>query len=142
MRIREKIFLRDHGKCALCGRDTQKLKRAINHLLAKIQGAAGAQNWSEHTKLCDRYNHVLHVMNAKFCWPLTPEYHIPGVHLRLAGYWEGDHIEPKSEGGPNELENFRTLCIPCHREVTKDLHKKWRHTPTKEAPWRKQRPWK
>jgi len=142
MRIREKVFLRDHGKCALCGRDTEKLKKALNRLMARAQGAAAAQNWTEHSKYADRYNIAIKRLNTKYGWPLSPEHHVPGIHLRLAGYWEADHIEPKSEGGANNLENFRTLCVPCHREVTKDLHKRWRHTPEKEAPWRKGRPWK
>jgi 5-methylcytosine-specific restriction protein A len=36
--------------------------------------------------------------------------------------WEMDHIIPVIEGGGScGLENLRTLCIPCHREVTKEL---------------------
>jgi 5-methylcytosine-specific restriction endonuclease McrA len=38
--------------------------------------------------------------------------------------WEADHIIPLSEGGTNDLENFRTLCVDCH----KDLTESWRKT--------------
>ena len=34
-----------------------------------------------------------------------------------------DHVVPFSEGGPTTLENLRTLCIPCHKERTKQWHK-------------------
>jgi N6-adenosine-specific RNA methylase IME4/5-methylcytosine-specific restriction endonuclease McrA len=35
--------------------------------------------------------------------------------------WEMDHRIPLAEGGTNALDNLRTLCIPCHRRVTKEL---------------------
>lgn len=35
--------------------------------------------------------------------------------------WEADHIEPRCRGGANTLENLRTLCLPCHKAVTKRL---------------------
>ena len=38
------------------------------------------------------------------------------------GRWEADHIVPVVEGGGGcGLEGYRTLCIPCHRLVTRDL---------------------
>ena len=40
----------------------------------------------------------------------------------LTGYWEADHIVPVCEGGGLcGPENYRILCIPCHRGVTKEL---------------------
>lgn len=51
--------------------------------------------------------------------------------LRARGFnphghrWEADHIVPVSEGGGEcGLENYRTLCIPCHRAATKQLHQR------------------
>lgn len=39
--------------------------------------------------------------------------------------WEADHIIPVSEGGGEcGLENYRTLCIPCHRQETATLAKR------------------
>ncbi len=29
-------------------------------------------------------------------------------------------------GGECDLENYRTLCVPCHREVTADLRERLR----------------
>lgn len=38
-------------------------------------------------------------------------------------WWDADHITPVIEGGGEcGLDNYRTLCIPCHRKVTKELH--------------------
>lgn len=36
--------------------------------------------------------------------------------------WDADHILPVSEGGGEcSLENLRTLCLRCHRQVTAEL---------------------
>lgn len=40
---------------------------------------------------------------------------------RLKPVVEYDHIVPFCEGGKTILENMRTLCVPCHRNVTKEL---------------------
>ena len=37
--------------------------------------------------------------------------------------WQADHIIPVAEGGGEaSLDNFRTLCVPCHELVTKKVH--------------------
>lgn len=36
--------------------------------------------------------------------------------------WEADHMLPVVEGGDSNLDNIRTLCVPCHRKVTRELH--------------------
>ena len=37
-------------------------------------------------------------------------------------FWEADHIVPVVAGGGQcGLLNFRTLCVPCHREATAKL---------------------
>ena len=41
--------------------------------------------------------------------------------------WDADHILPVAEGGGQcDLENLRTLCLLCHREVTADLRRRLR----------------
>jgi hypothetical protein len=45
-----------------------------------------------------------------------------------AHLWEMDHATPVVEGGGAcGLENLRTLCIPCHREATRDLARRRSH---------------
>lgn len=34
------------------------------------------------------------------------------------GFFDIHHVIPKSEGGPNDIENKQILCPNCHREVT------------------------
>lgn len=56
-------------------------------------------------------------------------HHIPyrrrHAALTWGDWWDADHIIPVSEGGGAcGLENIRTLCIPCHKEVTRQMHAK------------------
>ena len=43
------------------------------------------------------------------------------ITRRRKSWWEADHIVAVAEGGDSNLENIRTLCIPCHRGVTREL---------------------
>lgn len=37
-------------------------------------------------------------------------------------WWDADHITPVIEGGGEcGIENYRTLCIPCHVKATREL---------------------
>ena len=41
------------------------------------------------------------------------------------GLWDADHIIPVKDGGGScGLENIRTLCIKCHKVVTKESYSK------------------
>lgn len=94
---RRKVFERDKGVCALCGLDTDELRaqlRRIRELDARVRGAARRARLAEHG-----YN---------------PKH---AAHL-----WEMDHVVPVAEGGGScTLDNLRTLCVPCHRRVTREL---------------------
>ena len=40
-------------------------------------------------------------------------------------FWQVDHITPVAEGGGScGLDNFRTLCTPCHKIETDRLHQR------------------
>ena len=39
---------------------------------------------------------------------------------RESTFWEMDHKTPLWDGGSNEIKNLRTLCIPCHRDATRE----------------------
>ena len=47
-----------------------------------------------------------------------------GFDLNVFELWEADHIIPRCENGPDTLENGRTLCHPCHKRVTREMHKR------------------
>lgn len=35
--------------------------------------------------------------------------------------WEADHVVPLIEGGDHGPDNVRTLCVPCHKDETREL---------------------
>jgi 5-methylcytosine-specific restriction endonuclease McrA len=56
----------------------------------------------------------------------------PGQRSSL---WDADHIVPVVEGGGEcDLENLRTLCIRCHRDVTAELRQRRSPRTQKSAP--------
>ena len=45
-----------------------------------------------------------------------------GFDVSTSGHWQADHIIPVAEGGGEcGLENYRTLCTPCHKRETRAL---------------------
>ena len=92
--LREQVFMRDRGVCALCATDTL----------------------AQYTVLCrSRGKRQVELLEM---WGLAH----PRVRRSL---WDADHIRPVAEGGGQcDLENLRTLCLPCHREVTADLRRR------------------
>lgn len=40
---------------------------------------------------------------------------------RRKTWWDADHTIALAEGGKNELDNLRTLCLRCHKEQTRAL---------------------
>lgn len=53
---------------------------------------------------------------------VVAEYTDSGFFKRYVGLgWEADHIVAVIEGGGAcGLENFQTLCVPCHKLKTKE----------------------
>lgn len=89
--LRDQVFARDHGVCALCSTDTV----AAYTELKRSRGQVRAE--------------------ALLLWGMKT------VHARRS-LWDADHIVPVAEGGGQcDLDNLRTLCLPCHREVTAEL---------------------
>ena len=95
--LRECVFDRDHGICALCGVDTHKQRRRVMRL-----------------SFGPRMKELRALIDAGV------------IHRRRKSWWEADHILPVVEGGDSNLDNLRTLCIPCHRGVTRELRERRR----------------
>lgn len=94
---RRKVFERDGGVCALCGMDTVAEQKRLESL--------------------EREDPEAYVIQRQ-----TLE--IPDHRVTL---WDMDHIVPVVEGGGEcGMDNYRTLCIWCHKEITGDL---LRHLP-------------
>jgi 5-methylcytosine-specific restriction protein A len=96
--LRDRVFSRDRGICALCQADTI----AIYAALKRARGASRLAGLSV--------------------------YGLRTIASRRS-LWDADHILPVAEGGGQcDLDNLRTLCLPCHREVTAQLRLRLRRT--------------
>ena len=94
--VREQVFARDGGVCAMCASDTV----AVYDALKRSRGAARVAGLSV--------------------------YGLKTIRSRRS-LWDADHIRPVAEGGGQcDLDNLRTLCLPCHREVTAELRRRLR----------------
>jgi len=88
------VLDRDHGICANCGIDTKELERWYR-LISK-----NTWKYWEH----------------KAAW---------GPWYSHNSFWEADHIVPVSEGGGCcGLENYRTLCMRCHKAESAELRRR------------------
>lgn len=97
--IRWKIQQRDKGVCALCGTDTEAIKKRFTELYYRAKEHARCHSFVRLMKLGRRYR-------LGSC--ATP--------------WEADHIVPVVEGGGCcGLDGYRTLCIPCHKRESAAL---------------------
>lgn len=90
--IRHQVYRRDKGVCVLCGLDTLKAKRVF-YFARRDLGWRDAKRLALELGLTDTT-----------LW---------------RQWWEADHIVPRHRGGPDTVDNLRTLCIRCHRHVTK-----------------------
>lgn len=99
---RRKVFERDGGLCALCGADAGLAQRIINRLWWKYGRRASDE--VARRAICAAW--------GVSSWSWSPT------------LWEADHIVPLAEGGTNELGNYRTLCLPCHKNETRALRRR------------------
>jgi 5-methylcytosine-specific restriction enzyme A len=97
--LRDCVFKRDKGICKICNIDTKKIaKEALELSLNERKDYLKENNISLKRKIWKRKHG--------------------------GGLWDADHIKPVKEGGGLcGLENIRTLCIKCHKQVTKDSYK-------------------
>ena len=100
--LREHVYERDLGICALCKIDTryQKIEIENSRRLAKVSGSKdGYLDFVRKLSLTEKES--------------------------LKSIWHADHILPVSHGGGETgLDNIRTLCIKCHKTETKKLNGK------------------
>jgi 5-methylcytosine-specific restriction protein A len=130
---RRRVWQRDRGVCASCGLDTDALKNAIEALRCvrwAILRDETVYAWSEQREeLWIRYE----VPAAESHYRLERARQVLAEHRYRprrqwpGHYWEMDHVVPVVEGGGGcGLDNLRTLCVPCHRDVTRALHQRRR----------------
>jgi 5-methylcytosine-specific restriction protein A len=97
--LRNCIFQRDKGICSLCNIDTKKIAKDIINADNELK-----------MELIKKYQ----IPKNRRIW----------IKKCGGGLWDADHILPVMMGGGcSDLNNLRTLCIICHKEVTKSLKK-------------------
>ncbi len=102
---------RDHGVCATCGLDTELLDRVLRRAAASLAGQT-TEHWWRSVDRHRKYELRALVLGAigfsEAIWK-------NGAHL-----WEADHVVPVEEGGGScSLDNYQTLCRPCHFRKTR-----------------------
>jgi 5-methylcytosine-specific restriction protein A len=106
--LRAAAHKRDRGVCQLCGRDCDALARRIQE---RLDGAY--QDDRRLQRRAVRWRRLLQRLGLP----------VADFQLRRS-LWDADHRVALAEGGPNELANIRTACIPCHREETAKLRRR------------------
>lgn len=112
---RRLVFKRDAGVCALCRLDCDAAERQLHDMVAELR----------------RRGVPLHCLHAS--WPVAAKdfflacerfgWRRPGPFVPTL--WQMDHVVPVVEGGGAcGLDNLRTLCLPCHRDVTNQLRRR------------------
>jgi 5-methylcytosine-specific restriction endonuclease McrA len=95
--MREKIYERDLGICALCKIDTRYTKIEIENMSRDVRNGKNDMG-------LDGLLASLRITKKE----------------SVKSLWHADHIIPvKDGGGLCGLDNIRTLCISCHKAVTK-----------------------
>jgi hypothetical protein len=113
---RQAVFARDRGVCTHCGLDCG----ALDHIIAAMRrsgwsGRDGDDGQPDEQTLEDGERLAL--------W--TIEQLGFGRRRRVISLWQADHRVAVVEGGGRcGLGNYRTLCLLCHREQTRGLHRR------------------
>lgn len=104
---RFRVLARDKGVCSHCGFDAEQAGRVLQKMMAL--------RWRRDV-LSDYDGLRESIWFLQKLWGARSDfYHMP--HL-----WEADHELPVIEGGGGcDLDNYRTLCLQCHRAETKAL---------------------
>lgn len=101
---RQCVWERDQGRCRRCKRDCRRLALDL-----------------VETFYADPQRHrqmVEHLVNRGF----------PRHRLERFSLWDADHIKPvRRGGGASGLENYETLCVPCHKRKTRKQARSARH---------------
>jgi 5-methylcytosine-specific restriction protein A len=131
--IRRKVYERDKGICDLCGCDadaeyrawTERRKSIAAMAERLINGNRFNVDWVDGRWAFRDTDHPGHREIEKFRKSLLDKY-APGKWTKgRASGWDADHIIPVAEGGGEcDIDNFRTLCHPCHKKVTAALAKR------------------
>lgn len=138
--VRWQLEQRDHGVCAICGTDVLKNLRLWRdglkdlhrdyHDFLIVCGICRAMEITWRYRL-DNYGWVFdrryRLRRKTNHWVMARAVRCscPGCISSFPISWEADHIVPVVEGGGCcGVDNYRTVCICCHKQVTRCLRGK------------------
>ena len=108
--VREQVYDRDKGVCESCGRDTEKLRRQYRRLWMATKGLSFRLIRNPSGTMHCKIRHLSR-WRERGRWPDMSR-----------SWWEADHIvEVVRGGGQCGLDNYQTLCVPCHKDKTARL---------------------
>ena len=141
---RRLVEKRDRGVCCECGLDTARIVRIVDSLsriaystswvapdgspgshMFEMRGHREVPHPSAARRL-EQLNIALAILSLwagfdlrKWCGTFRRGTVLWGIKRSL---WEADHIKPVVEGGGQcGLDNYRTLCLRCHKGATAKL---------------------
>lgn len=150
--VRQKLYERDRGVCAMCGVDAERMEWRAK--IASVWEWCRRTDWHTRTSRWvsrGRGRSWMHSVpkcfgSGRFAWnservqravkDRLERMKLDGwpIHRRQS-WWEADHIVPVVEGGGQcGPENYRTLCIRCHRKVTRELRQRLKQANGSVAP--------
>ncbi len=110
------VHARDQGVCGRCGLDTERWLRVLAELRRRSERRRlSSGTLHEPTDLeAGRWERARRALGERG-FGAADAWHFPRL-------WEADHVVAVVEGGGCcGAENYRTLCVPCHREETRKL---------------------
>ena len=126
--LRVLVGERDHGVCARCQRDVAKLRADYWDEVSEAHArhaqalAEGADPYGEERRLTSTLMDLREmVMRLGFT----------RKDLDRAQLWDAHHILALEDGGTNDLRNAETVCLPCHRRLTREQNAIRRRKPSK-----------
>ena len=96
--IRMQVEERDDGRCVLCGFHQPTFYRVRDRLRYGPMADREGFEYLRRFMFDQGFDHVFAV-----------------------DMWQADHIVPRIKGGTHDLDNLRTLCVPCHKAETARL---------------------
>lgn len=128
---RHKLTERDHEVCLSCGRDCGRIARYIEAILSDPR-AVPRHVWDTEAEQYRNLDPDPVAAGRRQRWIgllrrlglVTSDHRYYGAayeDITLRHLWEADHIHAVVLGGHNGLDNYRTLCWPCHRRETARL---------------------
>lgn len=120
--IRRQVEERDNGVCCECGLDTEWLKQIIRRA-ARFGIASSGPQWPCPVNRNGRKNMLRRSRAKRIVEEMQGRGFKPHRHWADRQHlWEADHIVPVIEGGGlTGIDNFRTLCLACHKRASAEL---------------------